>query len=154
MFLLNYWWGGMFFKSFLLLQVRQFLTTTVSSKNEDELLPTFAPPRTATELSAIESIIDDSDEEHDDAKDEVYDVSIQAPANERPVELVAPVEHRAIALYEYSGTEEGSLKMSAGDALIVITRDVGADWCYCKRVVDGVEGWCPVQYIHDDEYDV
>ncbi len=167
--------------------VRQFLTTTVSAKNEDEMLPTFAPPVSNERRTAVDSIIgsdtidNDGSEVSDDAEDPSVGLTPSATvksdkADKKPTAsdsksaspAAAPARlhvstpalppgspraARAVALFDYDGTEERSLAIVTGDALLVKVREPGADWCYCKRVSDGREGWVPVCYIHDENHD-
>lgn len=107
-------------------EVRQFLTTTVSGKNEDELLPAFAPPPSV--LAAIEAV-----------------------ATTAPAEAPRITESPCIATHAYNGEEPGSLVLERGQSLLVLSRSTESpDWCYCRREADGVEGWCPSTYISDD----
>lgn len=144
-------------------QVRSFLTTTVSAKNEDELVPQFAPQKSPDELSAIESIIsegdgvevidgdDDDDDGNDDGNASMASEDLEGLAQLRAT-MAALRQSHAVATSAYSGSVAGSMSLAPGDELLVLQRE-GKDWCYCRRKSDGREGWVPVDYIHDEDKD-
>ena len=148
-------------------QVRKFLTTTVSAKNEDELLPSFMM-RTVDGQEYAESILEtemaedgDDDDENDnvDAEEMVdilarEDMSVAAAMSEseasafvpRP-QIIAPVveeEREVIALYDYDGSVANSLKLHKGDILKVVSRADG--WWYCQNQYSEV-GYVPEAYL-------
>lgn len=141
-------------------EVRQFLTTTVSAKNEDELLPNFAGPSGEEErariLETIASADDsDSDDDHhsssgiESSSGSVPQVSPKSDAKAAQVSVPA-LPSMATALYSYSGAEPGSLKFKKGDSFVVErTPTDSGPWVWCRRA-DGLEGWVPRSYISED----
>lgn len=130
------------------------------------MLPTFAPSVSDQRRTAVDSIIGDGESGSEASVDDEDPAAGLAPgkapaavaaAAEPKAPAMAPVSDarpaRAVALFPYDGSEEGSLAIKAGDGLLVKVRDAGADWCFCKRIADAKEGWVPVRYIHDEDHD-
>jgi hypothetical protein len=58
-----------------------------------------------------------------------------------------PQTVEAIALYDYDGSEPGSLRIEKGDILEVVSKADG--WWYCVNS-EGDAGYCPSDYLTDE----
>lgn len=138
-------------------EVCAFLTTTLSVLCEEEVLGAFsegdgsvpaaiaaavaaaaAPPTAAAAAAASTT------------SSTTMPPAIVQPPN--PARLAAPTPYNqqcALALYDYESDEPGALALHKGQSILVLTRERDAEWCWCRREIDGVEGWCPVAFIND-----
>lgn len=147
-------------------EVRAFLTTTVSAKTEDELLPAF---RSEAEQKAVISIIDDSSDEEDETKkpaDTQPAAAVLSVSGVLPVATAAPAAvqspspamsprasgqgaqaETAVLLYDYDGSVPNSLKLGKGAVVTVLSK---ADaWWYCAAE-GGRLGYLPEAYLVSD----
>ena len=144
-------------------EVRTFLTTTVSAKNEDELLPAF---RSEDEQKAAISIIEDSEEDEEGETADAGKPSDAPAAQKLPSPQLsprgnAPAVHSpspatsprgdgraetAVLLYDYDGAVPNSLKLGKGSVVTVLSK---ADaWRYCAAD-GGRTGYLPEAYLSD-----
>ena len=129
-------------------EVRSFLMTTVSAKNEDELLPVF---QTEEERINLDALIADSEPMSELSEmSEISEASPSlSPRKMKEVERIAEIIDEGeefVALYDYDGSAEGSLKFSKGEVVQVLTKSEKDDWWYCAKQ-DGTEGYAPKNYL-------
>ncbi len=134
-------------------EVRAFLTTTVSAKNEDELLPAFQNARSEMDQKTAISIIEDSDEDDKKASSASPVLPTAASAAAAPVAVASasppesPRDGRietAVLLYDYDGSVANSLKLPQGTVVVVLSK---ADaWWYCSAD-GGRMGYLPEAYL-------
>jgi hypothetical protein len=144
------------------IEVRTFLTTTVSAKTEDELLPAF---RSEAEQKAVISIIEESSDEEEDAvkkpdADAVL-AAVAAAASASPAAVhsaspgASPVTspragaqaETAVLLYDYDGSVPNSLKL-AKDSVVTVLSKADA-WWYCVAE-GGRTGYLPEAFLQSD----